>query len=178
MIIQSRQHVLALLAVAAIALFAADRLVITPLAASWKERTARIQELKQSVTQGAYLLDRREILRERWERMRTQTLPAQYSAAEDLVLKSFDRWAKDSGARIGSIRPQWKSDEPGFTLLECRADAAGSLPVIARFLYELENDPLAIKVDRLEMTSADNNGSLITLTLQVSALLLTPEEQP
>jgi hypothetical protein len=60
MIIQNRQHVLALIAIAAIALLAADRLVITPLAASWKERTARIQDLKQSVTQGAYLLDRRE----------------------------------------------------------------------------------------------------------------------
>jgi hypothetical protein len=60
--------------------------------------------------------------------MRAQTLPAQFSAAEDLVLKSFDRWAKESGARIGSIRPQWKADEPGFTLLECRADASGNLP--------------------------------------------------
>jgi Tfp pilus assembly protein PilO len=178
MIIQNRQHVLALIAIAAIALFAADRLVITPLAASWKERAARIQDLKQSVTQGAYLLDRREILRERWERMHAQTLPAQFSAAEDLVLKSFDRWAQESGAKIGSIRPQWKANEPDYTLLECRADASGNLGAIARFLYELEKDPLAIKVDRLEMTSTDNNGQQITLTLQVSALVLTPEEQP
>jgi hypothetical protein len=178
MTIQNRQHFLTFIAIAAISLLAADRLVITPLTASWKERAARIQALEQSVTKGAFLMERRNVIRDRWEQMRDQTLPAQYSTAEDLVLKSFDRWAKESGASIGSIRPQWKTDEPGHTLLECRADASGNLAAIARFLYELEKDPLAIKVDRLEMTSTDNNGQQIALTLQISALLLTPEEQP
>jgi hypothetical protein len=178
MTIQTRQQWLGVLTIVAIALWGADRLVIGPLTASWKARAARIHDLKQSVSQGAYLLERHDTIRDRWEQMRAQTLPAQFSAAEDLVLKAFDRWAKESGASIGSIRPQWKSQDPDYSLLECRADASGNLTAIARFLYELERDPLALKVDQLEMTSTDNNGSQILLTLQVSSPLLTPEVQP
>ncbi len=176
MTIKSRQQLLAIIAIGAIAFLAIDRLVIRPLQNSWTQRSSRLVDLKQSVTRGAYLLERQDIIHTRWERMRSQTLPAQPSTAQDLVLKSFDRWAKESGASIGSIRPQWKGTEPEYALLECRADASGDLASIARFLYELEKDPLALKVDLLEMTSNDNNGKQITLVLQVSGLLLTPQE--
>ncbi|MCL4178094.1 MAG: hypothetical protein KJ072_10195 [Verrucomicrobia bacterium] len=176
MTIHNRQQLLAVIAIAAIALLAADRLVLSPLAASWDQRTSRLRDLKQSVTQGTQLLQRRNTIRTRWERMQTQALPSQTSLAEDLLLKAFDRWAKESGASIGSIRPQRKTGDPAFILLECRADASGTLGSLARFLYELENDPLAIKIDLLEMTANDNNGQQLTLTLQVSGLILTPRE--
>jgi hypothetical protein len=175
--IHNRQQLLAVIAITAIAFLAADRLLITPLAASWQQRSARLHDLKQAVSQGALLLEREDTIRSRWERMRSQSLPAQLSVAQDLVLKSFDRWAQESGASIGSIRPQWKTPEPGYSLLECRADASGKLENLARFLYALEKDPLALKVELLEMTSNDNNGQQITLTLQVSGLLLTPQDQ-
>jgi hypothetical protein len=176
--LHNRPQLLAVIAIAGIAFLAAESLVIGPLAKSWKARSERLLELKQSVTRGSYLLERENTIRIRWERMHAQSLPAQPSAAEDLLLKSFDRWAKESGASIGSIRPQWKATEPEYALLECRADASGNLATLARFLYELEKDPIPLKVDRLEMTSNDNNGQQITLALQVSGLLLTPREQP
>jgi hypothetical protein len=176
MTIHNRQQLLAVIAIAAIALLAADRLVLAPLLASWDQRSSRLQELKQSVSQGQQLLQRRDTIHTRWNRMQTHALPSQTSLAEDLLLKAFDRWAQDSGASIGSIRPQRKTGDPAFTLLECRADASGNLGNLARFLYELEKDPLALKVDLLEMTANDNNGQLLTLTLQVSGLILTSQE--
>jgi hypothetical protein len=178
MTVRSRQHWLALVTVATVALYAADQLVLTPLIAGWDSRARRLRELSQSITQGDQLLQRQQTIRARWERMRAQALPAQASAAEDLLLKAFDRWSQVSGASFASIRPQLKAAEPGFTLLECRADASGSLANLARFLYELENDPLALKVDSLEMTANDNNGELIGLTLQVSGLILNPQATP
>ena len=53
--IKNRQQFLALVAIAAIALLAADRLVYRPLLAGWKARSARITELKKSVGQGGQL---------------------------------------------------------------------------------------------------------------------------
>lgn len=55
---------------------------------------------------------------------------------------------------------------------ECRADAAGNLSALTRFLYQAEADPLAIKVDVVELTARDTDGEQLTLGLQVSGLLL------
>ena len=57
--------------------------------------------------------------------------------------------------------------------LECRADASGSLSALTRFLYEIEKDPLALRIDSLEITARDNTGQQLSLNLQVSGLLLT-----
>ena len=57
--------------------------------------------------------------------------------------------------------------------LECRADAFGSIQSLARFLYELERDPLALKVDELEITARDSEGQQLSLSVRFSGLLLT-----
>jgi len=61
--------------------------------------------------------------------------------------------------------------------LECRVDAFGNLSALTRFLYDVEKDPLALKVDALEITTRDNDGQQLSLALQVSGLLLTPSTQ-
>ena len=50
--IKNRQHMLVIVAAAGVALLVADRLVITPLKDKWKERAARIVELRKAVIQA------------------------------------------------------------------------------------------------------------------------------
>jgi hypothetical protein len=108
--------------------------------------------------------------------MRTNTLPVEISVAENEVLKAFERWSQDSRISITSIRPQWKRNADDYVTLECRADAHGDIRSLTRFLYDLEQDPLALKVDLVEITSNDNNGQQLSLGVQVSGLILHPEE--
>lgn len=169
-----RQQLLAILAITAVALLVADRLIISPLVKSWKARSEQLAALKKNVTQGRALLERDTALRERWDAMRTNTLPSEVTAAESRVLTGFDRWSRDSRVTITSIRPQWKRATTDYAALECRVDAAGGLGALTRFLYELERDPLGLKVESLELTARDDNGEQLTLGLQVSALLLNP----
>jgi hypothetical protein len=58
--------------------------------------------------------------------------------------------------------------------LECRADTFGNLASLTRFLYEIEKDPLALKVDAIEIAARDNEGQQLTLGVQISGLLLNP----
>jgi len=174
--IENRQRVLAVIAIAAVALLASERLIFAPLTRSWKARADRIAELKESVKQGAMLLEREQTIRNRWENMRTNTLPNDVSDAENEVLKAFDRWSQDSRISISSIKPQWKRNSDDYMTLECRADAFGSLQTLTRFLYEVEKDPLALKVEAIEITTRDNDGQQLSLGLQVSGLLLNPPQ--
>jgi hypothetical protein len=174
---ENRQKVLIIVALVAVGIFLGDSLVLTPLIQSWKERTTRIADLRKKVDGGTQLLSRDAVIRNRWESMRTNALPAEMSVAEGRVLKSFDRWSQESRISITSIKPQWKHNPDDYVTLECRVDAYGSLSTITRFLYEIEKDPVALKVDSIELAAKDNDGSQITLGLQVSGLVLNTPEQ-
>ena len=50
------------------------------------------------------------------------------------------------------------------------------MSALTRFLYEVEKDPLALRVESVEITSRDNDGQQLSLALQVSGLLLNPQQ--
>jgi hypothetical protein len=175
--ITRRQQFLGLLAIAVVALLAGDRLLYSPLSRSWKARGARVVELKKSVTQGAQLVEREASLRAKWDRMRTNTLSGEVSGAENQMLKAFDRWSQESRIGISSIKPQKRTTDD-FETMECRVEAFGSLPALSRFLYEIEQDPLALKVEVVEVAARDTAGEQLTLGLQVSGLYLNSSAKP
>lgn len=171
--IKNRQQLLGLVAGAAIVLLAADRLLIRPLTKSYKARAEQITKLQRQVASGRGLIQRERSLRERWDHIRTNTLPNDTSMAEQQMLKAFDKWSQGSRLGLLSISPQWKHDTEDYMTLECRVDAAGDLSAVSRFLYDLEKDPMALKLQLVEMNSRDD-GQQLTLALQVSGLVLTP----
>ena len=170
----NRQQILGIIAILTVGLLVGDKLIFTPLIKSWKTRTTRIAELKRVVAQGMALLERENSIRSRWETMRTNALPSNFSEAENQLLKAFDRWARASNVGISAIhpQPQGRRSSSDIVALECRADAFGNLAALSRFLYEVEKDPLAVKINLLELTSSDNDGRKLTLGLQVSGLIL------
>ena len=172
MAIKNRQQWLIILAATGAALLIGDKLIITPLTASWQERSKQIAELTQQVKQGSLLVSRDSVIRTRWDQMRNGTLPEEVSAAENEVLQAFERWSQESRISISSIKPQWKRTGDDFMTLECRADAFGSIQALTRFLYEVEKDPLALRVEAVEITARDNDGQQLSVGLQVSGLQL------
>jgi Tfp pilus assembly protein PilO len=173
--IENRQQLLVIAAIGVIALWAADRLVFTPLTSLWKSRSATITELRKQVAEGTSLLGRETVIRNRWEDMKKNTLPGNPSLAEQQMLKAFDNWSRQSRVSITSIMPQWKHDSDNYMTLQCRVDAAGDLEMLSQFIYDVEKDPMALKVESVELTSRDNNGQSMTLGMQISGLVLTTQ---
>ena len=171
---ENRQKFLLIGAIVVVSLLVADKIIVGPLVSGWKERTVRIAELKKFISQGQQLLQREDTIHHRWDNMRTNTLPDDVSLAENQVLKAFDDWSRDSHISISGIKPQWKRTADDYMTLECRADASGNIEALTRFLYNLEKDHLALKVEAVEISSRDNDGQQLTLALQVSGLLLNP----
>jgi hypothetical protein len=170
--IKNRQQLLAILAGATLALLLGDRLVVSPLARSWTARNNAIAQLRKDIAQGSVLRDREQIIRNRWESMRTNTLPDNVSLAENEVLQAFEHWSQVSQISIANIKPQWKQTDDNYLTLECRADAFGGIDALTRFLYNVERDPLALRVESIEIASRDNDGNQLTLGLNVSGVTL------
>ncbi len=137
--IKNRQQLLTIAAVAVVVLFAADKLLISPLGHFWKERSKRIAELRKKVEDGNQLVKHEQSWRSRWDQM--------------------------------------KHDTDEYTTLQCRVEASGSLNALSRFLYDIEKDPSALRLEIVELSSRDNEGQQLALGLQISGLVLTPQER-
>ena len=169
---KNRQHLLMLAAVAVVAIFLCEKIIFTPMVNSWKARSERLAALKEKVRSGELLLKRGSSLTSRWDEMKTNALPADASQGEARMSEAFQRWTQSSGISMTSYRPQWKRAGDDYMTLECRADVSGNIADVTRFLYEIERDPLGVKVDSADLATRDTDGAQITLGLQVSGLQL------
>ena len=175
--IKSRQQILTIAAIAVLGLFAADKLLFDPLAAAWKAKAKRIQELRTRITQGQGLLQREGSIRGRWAQMERNTLTNNTSAAEQQLFGAIDSWRQDSRVAINGATPQWRHDADDYMTYQCRMDASGNLPSLTRFLYDIEKDPMALKLDSIEISARDKEGQQLVLALQISGLVLTPQSR-
>ncbi len=170
--IKQRERLLTMAAIAVIVLLAGDKLVFTPLVQLWQERSARIQTLQKSLSNATVLLEREKAIREHWMEMETNALPANISTAESQVFKAVDRWVESSRISFTGLKPQWKQADEEYQTLECQADGQGNMESVARFLYELERDSMAVKAEDVQITARDTAGQLLTLSVRVSGLQL------
>ncbi|MGA2863356.1 MAG: hypothetical protein ABSF95_02600 [Verrucomicrobiota bacterium] len=172
--INSRQQLLIIVALSAVALFAGDKVLFTPLVKAWGARETRIGELRKQVAQGKALLQREQGIRNYWGQISQRSLTNNASAAEQQVFQAVNQWALDSGVSIAGINPQWKHDSEDYSTYECHIDATGDLGRLTRFLYGAEREPLALKLQSVELGVRDKEGRQLSLGLQLSALMFTP----
>ena len=172
-----REKLLVLAAALAIGLLAGDSYVRAPLYKFWQHRSERIEKLKKDLSKADFQLGRERMLHSTWERMKTNTLPTDVTVAENKIQRAVDQWERASKASVNSIKTQWKKTSDEYTTLECQADAVGSMPAIARFIYEMERDPMALKIEDIDITARDNNGQQLALAMRFSGLQLTPKSK-
>lgn len=171
--IENRQKYLLILTIAVVALYAGNMLLFEPLGKWWTARSHNIVTLRDQVKEGKFMLLREASIRSQWDEMSAKTLPANTSLAEQQVLKSFDIWSQESGATVTGITPQWKNDSTNYMTLNCRVEASGDLGTLSRFVYDIEQNTMALKLDSVEFSVHDTTGQQLTLGLQISGLALT-----
>jgi Tfp pilus assembly protein PilO len=171
--IKNRQQALAVAAIGLVGLFAADKVLFSPLYRAWSARGEQIAKYRKQIDEGQHLIQRERSLRSQWDQWQSNTLPNDTSAAEQQVLKAFDRWAQQSRVSVTSFTPQWKRDSEDYMTLECRVDASGNLQTLSQFLYNIEKDPMALQLESVEITARDKAGQQLALGLQISGLTLT-----
>jgi len=175
--IKNRQQVLIIGTIAVVVLFAGDRLVLSPLLKAWSTRETRIADLGKDISRGNMLMQRERSIRSRWEQWSRNTLSNNTSAAEQKLFQAIDVWAQSSGVTISAITPQWKHDSDDYMTFECRVDAAGDLGRLSRFLYSVEREPMALRLELVELAARDKEGQQLSLGLQLSGLVLTPQKR-
>jgi hypothetical protein len=56
-------------------------------------------------------------------------------------------------------------------------EASGNLGTLSQFLYDIEKDPMALKLESVELSAHDTGGQQLTLGLQLSGLVLNSQKR-
>ena len=175
--IKNRQQLLIFVAIGALALYGADQLIRAPLTSFWSARAKQLADLRTQVKNGKMMLLREQAIRNTWDRMQRNTLTNNASAAEQQLFAAVDNWRQDSRVILNGATPQWKHDSDDYITYDCRLDASGNLSSLTRFLYDIEKDPMALKLESVELAARDKEGQQLSLAVQISGLVLTPHKR-
>ena len=175
---EKRQKMLVADAIAAVVLALGDFMVLTPLTNAWQARAKRIEDLKAKVAKGQLTLDRETSTRARWDKYKRRGLTVDRAGSESDVLKMVNDWSGKSRFNVSSIRPSWRDDEKDHVRLLCRVAGDGSVESIARFLFQLDAEETAIRVETIELTARDKDGQRLGVDLEFSALQIVEEKEP
>jgi len=186
MALNRRERILAAATLLALGVFLGDRFVLSPALAMWKDRRTRIADLTKSLGEAALVTGREEELKKRWAEMERRALPSDPTAAESAVMAAVVRWARSSGLTVTAIKPRWSEPGPARRgartsnvpepRVEFRLSGKGSLAEIARFLQSLERDPLALRLEDVDIVSRDDRGRELTLGARFTGIALTGDE--
>ncbi|HZM04340.1 MAG TPA: hypothetical protein VFC44_15165, partial [Candidatus Saccharimonadales bacterium] len=173
---KNREKLLLIATGACVVLWLLNLFVISPLTASWKNRSKQIDDLRKSIADGHVLVRRQDSILGRWSRMNTNALASTPTVAERQLFEAFNHWVGESGVTQGSFKPQLKETDDGYSTEDCRADVTGTIQSIVRFLYDVEKDPMAVRLQGLEITSRDDTGKQLSLGMDLSGLLQPPPD--
>jgi hypothetical protein len=174
---KKREKILLIATALCVALWLLNLLVFSPLMDGWHSRSAEITRLKKQISEGAMLIRRENVVRSRWDSMRTNALASNPTAAERQLFTAFHRWVKSSDVTEGSFRPQLQVTDSNYSTVDCRADVSAGVAGIDAFLKAMSRDPLAVKVESFDLNSRDDNGQQLTLGMNLSGLVL-PDANP
>lgn len=174
---ENRQQLLLVGALAIVAFFAADKMIISPLTDLWKKRSEKIVRLRQDIANGNSLIRREKYTLEDWDKIRKNSLPLERAAAEVQLQNAIDRWEQESKIKIAGRKFQERQfPESEYSTIECNLDASGTVETMTRFLYNVERDPLPIRLEDVKVTAKDNNGTELLVAMRISGLVVQSKE--
>jgi len=167
----NREKYLTIASIGVISLFVLDKMIVAPLTNLWDSRAKEIDYLTKDVTKGRQLVAREEMLRERWAEMNMRALPEDRPDAESQIFTSIDEWSRSARLKTSRIIPNWR-DEDDHSKLNFRVEATGDMEAVMRFLYDLDGERLAMRVESFDLGSLDKRGKNLALDLMLSGLEL------
>jgi hypothetical protein len=174
---KNREKMLLITVAVCVALYVVNAIIINPLIKAWSSRQTRIADLQSTISRGNTTLGSAQAIEDQWNRMRTNTLNStNVSAQEGQLFRAFQNWSSNTGVVLVSQKPAPKTSDQDLSYAEeeWHADVTGSLGQLVNFLYSVENGPLGLKVDSVELSTRDDRGQQLALGLTVSGLIINP----
>ena len=170
--LSKRETYIAAAAIAAVALLALDRYVVTPVLESGEALEAEKEQLVDELANAQRLFERRQMLGGRWDELTAGGLTDDPEEAESLILHAMRDWAAEAGLSMSSLKPE--RDESDGKVREITIAVAGTGPMraVARFLWQAETSPLPLRIHEVQLGARREGADDLSLQVRASTLYL------
>ena len=97
--------------------------------------------------------------------------------AESELLNSTRQWAQEAGLSGWGIKREGTVKERDFNKITFRAQGAGGIGQIARFLYKLQTANIPVRIVDMTINSRREGTDDLAIVLGVSTIYLAPESE-
>jgi len=170
-----REKWLLVAVVAGVALFAADRLIVAPLMASFAAMDDRADALEAQLADARALVNNAGRIERRHRGYLAAGLDADPSAARALLQRRLDAWSRDSGLGLKTQSAGRVVDREGLAEVTVVVSGEGTLASVERFLREVEQAPFPLRVVGCELTKRVDDADRIGVSLTLSTAVATGE---
>jgi hypothetical protein len=179
MVLSKRERIIAIVTLAIILMFVLDRYAVTPLMEMNDNIRIEKQNLVVDIQRASRIFKERKQVSSEWNDMERSGLSSDPSDTESKVLHVIRKWSNDYGLTISSIKPDRNGDESKI-LKEIIFNIAckGTMDAVGRFLLELENSSLPIRITEFQLGSREEDGMDMSLQLRLSALYFSDVTNP
>jgi len=162
---------IATIAIIAVSLFSA--LVLEPLVKSFKDVNRQISSKQVKLTKAERLMGLKEKTSKRFEALAPK-LTAEGSREEEMakLLSEIEALARKVNVRISGIKPAAIKEFAFYKKFTVEIDSQTSVESLVKLLYELQQSPQVLKVERLQMDAKSGGRDLLKITLRVNKILL------
>jgi Tfp pilus assembly protein PilO len=171
-----REKTIAWVAGLAIGAFALDSIVVSPLLARQESAQLRVADATAQLTKADQLdLNRRRAERV-WGEMGGNTLKLDQPQAETQLLNHARDWAQRSGLELTSLKPERTELEQGFGKITVRASATGGMQSLARFMYEVQNAQIPVRIVDVTVNSRQEGTDELVMQVGLATIYQPPED--
>ncbi len=172
-----RQRVIINLLLATLALFALDRLALSPYLEMRDDLIHQLDSAANDLTQAHHILQLQDQLRP-LSRAMSSALTADPSAVESRLLHLLHEWQQTAGVANASFGRLRSTESHGFTCLTFDISATGGMAPIAALLYRIETPAIPLRIDQIHITPKRDGTDDLQLNLSLSTLCRAASPAP
>jgi hypothetical protein len=111
-----------------------------------------------------------------WQKMLAGPLKRDASVAESQMVGNVIEWGKTTGVNLSSLNPQRTTDkEKDFYKISLRAAGTGGIDQIGKFLFQIQNADIPVKVTDLQIGSRKEGVDDLSFQMGISTIYLSPD---
>lgn len=180
MVMSKRERNIGIICGVVLGILILDRMMIQPLFDRMKELdapdTGLLAQAQQQLTAATRTMDTGKRADDAWKRMMgSQQLLREESGAESQMLNSVQQWGQGSGLNINSQRREKIERNGDFMVMTYRVTGAGTMSQVARFLYNVQNANIPVRITDFTLSSKKEGADDLTVSAAVATLYFSPE---
>jgi hypothetical protein len=175
MVLSQREKYIAIATGGVLLLFLLYSVVLTPVMDGRGRIQSEKERLETKLAQAQRIFDRRDQLSEQWQGMKSGGLGVDPSDIESRVLNAVEQWSDDCGLPISTLKPDRDRGDGELREIFFNLALAGDMEAVGRFLWEVENCELPIRITEFQLGSRGGDGSDLSLQIKLSALYLASD---